>query len=424
MDSENNPSIPTSVLEVFPAKLRKVMSFVIAVSTVIQITKRRWHWLSNRLAYVVTIPQEDPLFDAVMEWLIESLPKKSQRSLRVRTTERSSFGDSTARQGESSRLRFSYDSTLSQTVTLGRHKVKVSVVDENRTRGAMSYTVETIQFLTLGAEARNLVMERLAEIAEKVSKSSTQQQPRFFMSNQWGGFTRREELGKRPIESVVLAKNTTDVMVEDLKNFLALESTYSEMGMPWHRGYLFHGSPGTGKTSAAIALSQVHGLNLYYIPLSDLKSNSNLFEALAEIAPRSILLLEDIDVLSAAGADRDEDEGAVTLDGLLNALDGVATPHGLITIMTTNRRDALDDALIRKGRIDIHVEFTLADGDHVCRLLDRFIPDWEKTTVRTSFVERFNETPIAPSRVLEAIKFNLNTPELTLNSVWNLTDGP
>lgn len=421
MDSENNPSIPTSVLEVFPAKFRKVMSFVIAASTVIQITKRRWHWLSNKFAYIVTVPQEDPLFDAVMEWLIESLPKKSQRSLRIRTTERSSYGDVSPR-SESSRLRSSYDSTLSQTVKLGRHRVKVSVVDENRTRGTMSYSVQTIQFLTLGAEARNLVMERLGEIAEKVSKLTTQQQPRFFMSNQWGGFTRREELGKRPIESVVLAKNTTDVMVTDLKNFLALESTYSEMGMPWHRGYLFHGSPGTGKTSAAIALSQVHGLNLYYIPLSDLKSNSNLFEALAEIAPRSILLLEDIDVLSAAGADRDEEEGAVTLDGLLNALDGVATPHGLITIMTTNRRDVLDDALIRKGRIDIHVEFVLADGDHVCRLLDRFVPDWETLNDRQNFTSRFDKTPVAPSKVLEAIKSNLNTPELTLNSVWNLTD--
>jgi ATP-dependent 26S proteasome regulatory subunit len=41
---------------------------------------------------------------------------------------------------------------------------------------------------------------------------------------------------------------------------------------------------------------------------------------------------------------------------LLNALDGVATPHGLLTFMTTNNLDTLDDALIRRGRIDKRLE--------------------------------------------------------------------
>ena len=66
--------------------------------------------------------------------------------------------------------------------------------------------------------------------------------------------------------------------------------------------------------------------------------------------PSGMLLLEDIDVFHAA-ARRDDDAGSITLSGLLNALDGIATPHGLLTVLTTNTPEVLDHAVVRAGRM-------------------------------------------------------------------------
>ena len=84
-----------------------------------------------------------------------------------------------------------------------------------------------------------------------------------------------------------------------------------------------------------------------------------------------MLLLEDADVFHAATV-RDDNKDAVTLSGLLNALDGIATPHGLFTVLTTNRPGVLDDAVIRPGRIDLTEHFGLADADQGARLVERW----------------------------------------------------
>lgn len=96
-----------------------------------------------------------------------------------------------------------------------------------------------------------------------------------------------------------------------------------------------------------------------------------------DLPPRSIVMLEDIDATgllnrSDAAAtpkntgESDDSSGEtnkVTLSGLLNAIDGVASPEGRILIMTTNHIEALDQALIRAGRADRFVLFTNASKD-------------------------------------------------------------
>lgn len=80
----------------------------------------------------------------------------------------------------------------------------------------------------------------------------------------------------------------------------------------------------------------------------------------SSIAPQqTIILLEDIDAAFVSREDNDEQKAAfrglnrVTLSGLLNALDGVASSEGRIVFMTTNYLDRLDAALIRPGRVDM-----------------------------------------------------------------------
>ena len=57
---------------------------------------------------------------------------------------------------------------------------------------------------------------------------------------------------KRSLASVVLDEDIKNLLLEDAKDFLASEDWYAERGIPWRRGYLLHGCPGSGKTSLSM----------------------------------------------------------------------------------------------------------------------------------------------------------------------------
>lgn len=54
---------------------------------------------------------------------------------------------------------------------------------------------------------------------------------------------------KRGMESVVLDDDIKTTLVEDAKEFMRSEQWYADRGIPWRRGYLLYGCPGSGKTS-------------------------------------------------------------------------------------------------------------------------------------------------------------------------------
>ena len=112
--------------------------------------------------------------------------------------------------------------------------------------------------------------------------------------------------------------------------------------------------------------------------------DETLHQVICQLPLRCIALIEDIDAaFDHAGIARDGVSGAstqtppvsipvstyyrrpvepgnVTLSGLLRALDGVAAQEGRMLFATTNCYEALDEALCRAGRMDIHVEFKMA----------------------------------------------------------------
>lgn len=112
--------------------------------------------------------------------------------------------------------------------------------------------------------------------------------------------------------------------------------------------------------------------------------------AVNQIPANSVLLFEDIDCMKSGQArvlisgeetpsDRKEKENpanhnAVTLSGLLNVLDGFFAPTGVLFMMTTNRIEALDPALLRPGRIDYRLYLGFATECQKVELYRRFFP--------------------------------------------------
>jgi AAA+ superfamily predicted ATPase len=130
--------------------------------------------------------------------------------------------------------------------------------------------------------------------------------------------------------------------------------------------------------SEDLAIANELKMNVFIISLTSLMNDESLNDCFSAIPSNSIVILEDIDIVSAV-KDRDkEDDQGVTMTGMLNVLDGFQSPPGVITIMTTNRLDVLDKAIIRPGRVDIHEELGCLDDYQLRGLCEYFmdhIPD-------------------------------------------------
>lgn len=183
------------------------------------------------------------------------------------------------------------------------------------------------------------------------------------------------------MESIVLDQGQKDMILSDAREFMASEKWYSERGLPYRRGYLFHGCPGSGKTSLVHALAGQLNLDIYVINLSKKGlDDSGLSELVGDLPARSVALIEEIDAAFTRGVSRDttnskdgsSDSAGVTLSGLLASIDGIQASEGRLLFATTNKYFALDPALIRPGRLDVHLEFTDASQDQAEELFRRF----------------------------------------------------
>ncbi|XP_042480784.1 AAA-ATPase At3g50940-like [Macadamia integrifolia] len=155
-------------------------------------------------------------------------------------------------------------------------------------------------------------------------------------------------------------------LIDDLDRFVKRKEFYKRVGKAWKRGYLLYGPPGTGKSSLIAAMANHLRFDIYDIELTGLRNNSGLKDLLVWTTNRSIIVIEDIDC-SIEMNDRGQKEGRssddnqlLTLSGLLNFIDGLWSSCGdeRIIVFTTNYKDRLDPALLRPGRMDMHIHMS------------------------------------------------------------------
>jgi len=185
----------------------------------------------------------------------------------------------------------------------------------------------------------------------------------------------------RTMDSVVLPKKLKNSLNNDMKSFLSekTENFYHKHGIPYKRSYLFRGKPGAGKTSLIEALAGQHERNLCQLVLAVPKMTDDMFaQCLCSIPEDSIICLEDIDALFSRHRERENTGCPLTFSAVLNGLDGLASPSAQIFIMTTNYPNRLDPALVRSGRVDVHIEFKDACTEQMEQIFMNFYEDEKK----------------------------------------------
>ncbi|EGX93580.1 mitochondrial chaperone bcs1, putative [Cordyceps militaris CM01] len=216
---------------------------------------------------------------------------------------------------------------------------------------------------------------------------------------------------------------------------------YAQRGIPYRRGYLFYGRPGTGKTSLSLSVAGHFELDIYRIQISGITDDSlkQLFE---KLPGRCVVLLEDVDAIAknravgAAHAAGDASSAAgTTMSGLLNIIDGVSSQEGRILIMTTNYAARLDAALVRPGRIDVRVEFPLADRNVARDLFDLVYrspvgPDEETSggeeklpVLADAFAARLPERLVSPAEVMSFLLQHQDAPQRAVDCVQEWIDS-
>ena len=403
-DDEASSTISAGAITVLEKIGGKRSQQLLALVAAVQVLAPVAKWLQKRLDrhenFTIVVDGSDAIYNDLHEWVLDRMPAEDRKAM-IASTGDFEIKSEYDRTEVSPRVRLRYDGSRKQSIVIDGHTVTAEVTKESLPGSASSIPenwrsmLERVTFTATTLAGRDAIVKVIDGLIEK-KRTKVGPPPLMIPSRYGGSWIRRRDLPARTLDSVILKEGQLERLVTDLEKFLAAEDAYTRVSQPWHRGYLLHGPPGTGKTSVARALAGHFDLPLHYLPLGDLEADADLMGLVAEIRPKSMLLLEDVDSFHAA-VSRDEENKVVTVAAMLNALDGIWTPHGMVTVMTTNHKKDLDPALLRAGRVDVDEELTALDAEQAERL-SRQMTGYYETIRSTEYAGR------SPAEYIQALR--------------------
>jgi len=425
--------IPTDVSSLIAfiysfSALRDYLKLIVlggALETLRRLSSASYTSLVDRFFITATFDSDDLSFEWMMFWL-SSLPQFRQfRDFSVSTSNFSLEDDALElddgmdedMRGRVRPVRYLPSYASSYRMWYKGRYITISRTKEDNRWNSDKSTLE----ITIFSRDRSVLDSLILEARKKWLSARSDKIDIFANGGYGSDWSHIASRAKRPLSSIVLDDGIKELLLEDARDFLKSKQWYADRGIPFRRGYLLYGAPGSGKTSIIHSLAGELGLDVYIISLSKAGlDDSTLSSLISSLPEQCIAIMEDIDAAFTHGLtrdttgmeledprrrdssrrdrddledDRDDDHegrgrgrnagdspgGAssrITLSGLLNALDGISAQEGRLLFATTNRYHTLDPALTRPGRMDLHVEFRLASRYQARELYKRFyVPD-------------------------------------------------
>jgi len=211
-----------------------------------------WYWIVRQTTMMVTVKDDDAAFSWVKEWFLEQRFLKRIRRVDLDTTVRN---ERIAMIPAPGKHWFWY----------GGRPVEVWFTRNENTHERTGRRVESLTFRTMGRN-RDFLERFVQDIVNCHVKRQGVQSYLYVYSDGWDYV---EGYLPRGLMSVILQRGEKECLLEDVAQFRRSKESYQQLGVPYHRGYLFYGQPGTGKTSLVSALAAHFGLSIYVINLAD-----------------------------------------------------------------------------------------------------------------------------------------------------------
>jgi chaperone BCS1 len=358
-----------------------------------------WAWLRSQLVLEIDILDRESAFDWIEQWLAaHEYARHRARCLTVKTRG-VEYDERQADPSADSRPRILFCPAPGRHVLFYRGRLVILHRERPDLNQATQQPVNVRESFSITIFSRDRrLAQQLLEDARDLALPRAGQRLSIHRPD-YGSWSELKQRSLRSPDSVVLRGGHMEELIADARRFLASRQWYLDRGIPYRRGYLLHGPPGTGKSSAVIAVASALQMDIAILSLASTSlDDSQLADLLAELPVNAVALIEDIDCAFSGRGQEPDKASKLSFSGLLNAIDGVAAGEGRLLFATTNHLERLDPALIRPGRIDKKLEVLYADRDQLLRIFLRFFPH-AATSLAETFAAALPEHRLAMSAV-------------------------
>ena len=279
------------------------------------------------------------------------------------------------------------DFTISSGISMSMKNTESTTVKQSSSIVLTSFVYDTSQIREFIDVCRKDYYNSQMEYNNRVQ--------RLFVYNGQDAFEEYPFQSSKTFENLFFTQK--DRLRRAIEQFRDNEESYVRLGVPYKLGLLFHGKPGTGKTSTIKAIANHTKRHVVSISMANIKTCSQLRQALRTVtinqkhipSNKCIYVFEDVDCMVpsrdpnivSGKTSTTADPDSINLSYLLNVMDGLHESHGRIVIFTTNYKERLDTALIRPGRVDCDIEFGDLTRSDASNIIGLYNPQLTKETV-------------------------------------------
>ncbi|KAJ4912221.1 cytochrome BC1 synthesis [Raphanus sativus] len=396
-----------------PPEVRQYISYEVRSF----VKRSMGHYFNNSSQMTITIEEfegysHNEVFDAAKAYVATKISPSNKRIKVSKHAKENNYNVSVERD---EKVMDVYDGVQFQWVLRSHH-----VEEKNHDSGSRSFDVRSFE-LKFDKRFKDVALESylpfmvkrstLMKLERKKLKLFTLDSDYSWSSDKWTSVTLAHP---STFKTLAMDSDVKRSVMEDLDKFVKRSEYYKRVGKAWKRGYLLYGPPGTGKSSLIAAMANHLNFDIYDLELTAVEDNSELRRLLIDTGNRSILVVEDIDC-SIALNNRTTDEGKpkksknkkVTLSGLLNFTDGLWSSCGdqRIIVFTTNYKEKLDPALLRPGRMDVHIHMSYCTPSTFKALALNYL-EIKEHPLFSKIEEGIKATEVTPADVAEQLMRN------------------